>query len=69
MTNHPNRSKTKYVVAYTGDKIARFQDFDDAVKWARQQPWSEIHCFGKRGGIGGQYDRGRATPEFQHLDA
>lgn len=55
---------TKYAVHY-GEKIARFSDYDDAMKFARNLEFAEVF---HSSGIIAKFQAGRATPEFAHLD-
>lgn len=68
MTNHPNRSKTPYVV--TGfDQVAKFSSLHRAFEYARMLSESGflIEVCDKTGIIG-QFRCSKATPEFAHLD-
>lgn len=54
-------------VSYKG-AVAKFSDRDDAIDFARAKSrggFTEVHA---PDGIVGQFENGKATPEFEHLD-
>lgn len=56
--------RCRYRVTYDFD-VARFTSLEDAMAFARQQRWAEVS---DRTGLIGQFEDGRATPEFDHLN-
>jgi hypothetical protein len=69
MVNHPNRSKMPYSVSEYGKAVAKFTSSEHAQAFAsmlsgQQMTLTEVHLSGRKGGIVGQYDDGRPTPEF-----
>ena len=66
--------QTKFVVEYGyGPRVARFSDFGDAMRFARAMSASfhrrsEVIAMGSVGGLIGQWDDGKSTPEFAHND-
>ncbi len=75
MVNHPNRKRTLFHVhAYPGELLGKFSSEVDAQRvaqmWsARWGSWAEVYDIAKHGGIIiGQYDKGRLTPEFAHVE-
>lgn len=62
----------KFVVRYSGEgsmRTAKFSNYDDAMTFARQRNSSEVSLTVGRGkGLIGQFQKGKATPEFAHLD-
>ena len=67
-----NMATCKFTVRYSGDGFmhtAKFSDHDDAMRFARQYPFAEVSLTAGRGkGLVAQFDHGKATPEFAHLD-
>lgn len=69
MTNHPNRTKTLYVVRYGGE-IAKFSSNSDAMRFAQSKSIAPAFSdwlieVQHKTGIVGQYRNGATTPEFE----
>jgi hypothetical protein len=51
-----------------GNRIARFSDYDDAIRFARQESYHASTEVSEPSGLIAQFSMGRASPEFAHLD-
>ena len=64
--------KTYFTVEYyDGGKTqgAQFTTYEDAISWARDKSYNHpTHCTTSNGVIA-QFENGKASPEFEHLNA